>query len=179
MSLIHFGMNHEYDVPAADKMAAGIYMLRKIAIILSASLLVFGANAQTPVEKVIIKYEDVSGARNFIAQGLKMTLARKLLKSTPVAPIASEVDELAVLKMENAAQKERLDFVADLDNALKSYEYYGKQLTKNGEVDIYILRRGPDSAEELVIYNSGIFSLNSLHGDFTIEELLELDGKGL
>ena len=177
--MVHFGMNHEYGIPAADKMAAGICMLKKIAIVLYACLVAFNAYSQTPVEKVIIKYEDVSGARNFIAQGLRMTLARKLLKSTPVAPIASEVDELAVLKMEGTSQKVRLDFVADLDHALKSYDYYGKQQTKNGEVDIYILRCGPDSAEELVIYNSGIFSLNSLHGDFTIEELLELDGKGL
>lgn len=172
-------MNHDYAIPAADKTVAGIYMLKKIIVVLSACLVAFSAYAQTPVEKVIIKYEDASGARNFIAQGLKMTLARKLLKSTPVAPIASDVDELAVLKMEDAAQKVRLDFVADLDNALKSYEYYGKQQTKNGDVDIYILRCGPDSVEELVIYNSVIFSLNSLHGDFTIEELLKLDGKGL
>ena len=53
-------------------------------------------SAQTPVEKVMIKYEDVQGAKNFVAQGIKMTLARNLLKSTQVAPIASDVDELYI-----------------------------------------------------------------------------------
>lgn len=137
-----------------------------------------GLLAQTPVEQVIVKYEDTEGARNFIAQGLKMKLARNLLNNTPVAPISSDVDELYVLKMQNASPNTRLSFVSDLKEALKPYEYYEVQDTKNGEVEIYVLCSGQDKVEELVIYNPGIFSLNSLHGDFTVDELLEISSIG-
>ena len=51
-----------------------------------------GLSAQTPVEKVVLKYEGADGARNFIAQGVSMSLARRFLKSTQVAPIAPDVD---------------------------------------------------------------------------------------
>lgn len=143
------------------------------ALTLSAAML----SAQTPVEKVILKYEDASGARNFIAQGLKMALARNLLRSTPVAPVASDVDQLYVLKMEGTAQAERLRFVSDLNEALKQYDYYGRQPSKNGEVDVYVHYTSPDSIDELVIYNPEIFSLNSLCGHFTPQALLALDSK--
>lgn len=141
-----------------------------IALVVASSALF----AQTPVERVITKYEDSEGSRKFIAQGLKMTLARKMLNATPVAPISPEVDELYVLKMQNVPDDIRLTFVSDLKEALTSYVYYGKYDTKNGKVDIYVLRQGQDEVEELVIYNPGIYSLNSLHGDFTVEELLKI-----
>ena len=134
--------------------------------------------AQTPVEKLIIKYEDVPGAKNFVAQGLKMTLARGLLKSTQVAPVASDVDQLYVLRMEEASQSERLRFVSDLHAVLKQYDYYGKQPSKNGEVDIYVHHTGPQTVDELVIYNPEIYSLNSLFGHFTVSELMALDQNG-
>lgn len=157
--------------------AAGILMFRRyVMVMMTCMMTVAGlASAQTPVEKVIIKYEDTEGARYFLAQGVKMAFARKLIQTTQMAPIASEVDELAVLKMENAPQYTRVKFVADLNDALKSYEHYGRYETKNGDVDIYILRSGPDSVEELVIYNPEIFSLNSLHGSFTVSQLLKLE----
>lgn len=156
----------------------GFFMFRILLLIIavmtvSAAIL----SAQTPVEKVILKYEDASGARNFIAQGLKMTLARNLLKSTQVAPVASDVDQLYVLKMEGTSQAERLRFVSDLNEALKQYDYYGRQPSKNGEVDVYVHYTGPDTIDELVIYNPEIYSLNSLFGHFTAQELLALDNK--
>lgn len=142
---------------------------------MSACLMALCAYAQTPVEKVIMKYEDVSGARNFIAQGLKMTLARKFMKNTPVALIAQDVSELAILKMEDVAQSSRLGFVADLDDALKAYKYYGRRDSKNGEVDIYLLYDGPETIEEMVIYNPVTYSLNSFYGRFTVNQLQQLD----
>lgn len=131
--------------------------------------------AQTPVEKVIYKYENAQGARNFIAQGVKLDLARRLMRTTQVAPIASDVDLLAILKMQGAPQNIRVSFVHDLDDALKSYESYGKQPSKNGEVEVYVLRSGPDTVEELVVYNPAIYSLNSFHGHFTVNELEGLE----
>ena len=44
-------------------------------IILAAAV---SLSAQTAVEKLIVKYEDIRGARYFIAQGAKMILARRL-----------------------------------------------------------------------------------------------------
>lgn len=136
---------------------------------------VYAADAQTPVEKVILKYENVSGAKEFVAQGGRMALARSLLKRTPVAPVASDVSELAVLKMENASRQSQLLFERDLKEALKDYEYRGRQDSKNGMVDIYVLYSGKDKVRELVIYNSAILSLNSLYGSFSVDSLLELE----
>lgn len=134
-------------------------------------------HAQTPVEEVIAKYEGVKGARCFMAEGARMVLARNLLKKTLVAPIAPDVDKLAVLKMEDAPQHTRSMFDSDLDVALKTYDHYGKHDSKNGVVDIYILHGTGDNVEELVIFNPSILSLNSLYGHFTVPQLLELDSE--
>ena len=160
-----------------DKTKAGIFMFRRVLLILAAILAAaVSLSAQTAVEKLIVKYEDTRGARYFIAQGAKMILARRLLESTQVAPIAKDVDELYILKMQSASQTYQNKFARDLSDALESYEYYGKQPSKNGEVDIYILRHSPGSSEidELVIYNPAIYSLNCLHGSFTTSQLLTL-----
>ena len=130
---------------------------------------------QTPVQEIIFKYAGTQGARNYIADGLKLTLARKLMRSTPIAPIAPDVDELAILKMEDTPANIRSRFVRDLDDALKDYDSYGTHPSKNGDVDIYILRSGPTRVVELVIYNPEIYSLNSVHGTFTLSQLLQLD----
>lgn len=154
---------------------AGFFMNRCFLALLIAIMMTGSAlYAQTPVEKVIIKYESAQGARDFIAKGLKMNLARGLLKSTDVAPVAADVDELYVLKMAGASQSDRLHFVSDLDAALTHYDYYGKQPSKNGEVDVYVHYTGQDTIDELVIYNPVIYSLNSLNGHFTVRELMAL-----
>ena len=132
-------------------------------------------HGQTPVQEIIFKYAGTQGARNYVADGLKLTLARKLMRSTPIAPIAQDVDELAILKMEDTPGNVRSRFVHDLDDALKKYDSYGTHPSKNGNVDIYILRSGPTRVVELVIYNPEIYSLNSVHGTFTFSQLLQLD----
>ena len=135
----------------------------------------YEASAQTPVEKVILKYGNVTGAKEFLAQGGRMALARQLLKRTPVAPVAPDVNELAVLKMEGASRQLQNLFIQDLKEALKSYEYRGRQDSKNGMVDIYVLYSDKDRIRELVIYNPALLSLNSLYGSFSVDSLLELD----
>lgn len=134
-------------------------------------------SAQSAVEKVIVKYEDTDGARYFIAQGPKMILARRLLKSTQVAPVAQDVDELYILKMQSTSRSAQEKFTRDLSVALESYEYYGKQPSTNGEVDVYIHRMAPGSfnIDELVIYNPAIYSLNSFVGQFTASQLMKLE----
>ena len=134
-------------------------------------------SAQTPVEKLVLKYEDTEGARNFIAQGVGMSLARRFLKSTQVAPIAPDVDQLYILKMGNTSPNIQQMFARDLAVALRSYEYYGKQPSNNGEVNIYIHKTGPDTVDELVIYNPDNYLLSSLYGHFTVQELMDLEKK--
>ena len=153
-------------------------MFRYVSLILMLMLAAaVRLSAQSAVEKVIVKYEDTDGARYFIAQGPKMILARRLLKSTQVAPVAQDVDELYILKMQTASQSAQERFARDLSLALKSYEYYGKEPSRHGEVDVYIMRHAPGSAQidELVIYNPAIYSLNSLIGHFTASQLLKLE----
>ena len=133
------------------------------------------SEAATPIEKLIVRYSDVKGARDFIAVGGKMALARSLIRATPMAAIAGEVDELAVLKMGNVPEGERKQFESDLHDALKGYRYHGQEQSKNGLVDVYLLMAGSDEVEELVIYNPEIFSLNSLKGLFSVKSLLSLE----
>ena len=52
------------------------------------------ALAQTPVENIVTKYEDVKGSKELVAKGAKMVFARALIKQTPVAPIADDVTDI-------------------------------------------------------------------------------------
>ena len=133
------------------------------------------SEAATPIEKLIVRYSDVKGARDFIAVGGKMALARSLIRATPMAAIAGAVDELAVLKMGNVPEGERKQFESDLHDALKGYRYHGQEQSKNGLVDVYLLMADDDEVEEVVIYNPEIFSLNSLKGLFSVKSLLSIE----
>lgn len=133
--------------------------------------------AQNPMEELIYKYADVKGARDFVASGSMMTIARGFIRKYPVAPIADDVKEVAVLKMERAPEHMRYEFQKELEEVLQLYEYYGKQETKMGIVDVYVLKASPETVSELVIYNPEIWSLNCLYGDFSVEALLNLDSE--
>lgn len=135
--------------------------------------------AQTPIEKLVMKYEDVKGARDLVAKGARMDLARPLIRKTSLAPIADNVDELAVLKMQNASQQDKARFLKDLNAALKSYQYYGKHESKNGMVDVYVLPPENGYVRELVVYNPAIYSLNSVYGKFTVKSLVEISKEKL
>ena len=136
------------------------------------------SEAATPIEKLIVRYSDVKGARDFIAVGGKMAVARSLIRATPMAAIAADVDELAVLKMGNVSEGDRKQFESDLHETLKGYRYHGQEQSKNGLVDVYLLMAGGDEVEEVeevVIYNPEIFSLNSLKGLFSVKSLLSIE----
>ena len=151
-------------------------MYRMTFIILALLLIrVYDADAQTPVERLISKYEDVQGAKEMDAQGAKMPIARIMIRQTPVAPIASDVDQVSVLKMGGASRQYQNLFLKDLDETLKSYDFIGKHNSKNGMVDVYILKSGSQTVRELVIYNPQLCVLNSLKGSFSLEELQKLE----
>ena len=146
-------------------------------IVFMAALMIFAAEsfAQTPVERLISRYADVSGAKVTDAKGSTMSVARVILKRTPVAALAPDVDEVDILKMGGASKQYQMKFKEDLEETLKSYEFHGTHEGKNGMVDIYILPSGKDVVDELVIYNPEILTLNSLQGSFTIEALKKLE----
>ena len=135
------------------------------------------AYAQTPVEKVITKYENTKGSKELVVNGVKMAFARGLIRQTPVAPIADDVTELAVIRMANVSKSEQKLFYDDLMASLKGYQYCGKHDSKNGPVDVYILPPSKGMVKELVIFNPAIYALNSLYGEFTFESLMSLTGK--
>ena len=130
--------------------------------------------AQSPVERLVVKYADVKGAKDLVAKGTKMDLARPLIRKTSLAPIADNVDELAVLRLQNASEQDKARFQKELNAALKSYQYYGKHDSKNGKVDVYVEVPENGYVRELVVYNPAIYTLNSLQGRFTVKSLLEL-----
>lgn len=133
-------------------------------------------HAQTPIEKLIIKYEDVKGSRELVLSGAKIAFARGLIRQTQVGSLADDVDELAVIKMENASDQDKARFRDDLVVTLKSYQYCGKHNGKNGVVDVYISPPHGEIVKELVIYNPAIYTLNSLYGEFTVDDLMKLTG---
>lgn len=125
----------------------------------------------SPVTEVIREYKNMRGVRKFVAGGGKLNMARGLLKKTPVAPVAEDVTELSVLKVQNAPEDIRNSFVDALRTALKSYTYVGIQDSPIGEVEVYVMFTSPEEIDEMVIYNAEIFSLNCLHGPFLPEAL--------
>lgn len=150
-------------------------MYRLTFILMTLLVCTYDIYAQTPVERLISKYEDVQGAKEIDAQGAKMAIARVMIRQTPVAPIASEVDQVYVLKMGGASRQYQSLFLKDLNQTLKSYDYIGKHNSMNGMVDVYILKSGSQTVKELVIYNPELCVLNSLKGSFSLEELQKLE----
>ena len=152
------------------------HMYRRLILVISAMFLsMCMASALTPVEELVPKYGDVKGARNITVRGARMALARPVLRTYPVAPIADFVEDLAILKLERASEQVRQDFEAELSSSLEGYQYCGKHLSKDGGiVDVYILLSSPEAASQMVVFNPEICALNILNGVFPVEILLTL-----
>ena len=148
--------------------------MRKILMILAALLIWVSAPAQTPVEELIVRYGEVNGARDFVAKGTRMILVRGLLSNYGLGAIEDDVEELYVLKLANTSELTKKEFLADLKTVLVTYEHYGMVDGKNGLVDVYVRKSGPESVSELVVYNPAIYTLNSLGGTFSVSSLLSL-----
>lgn len=154
--------------------AGGYFMDKLIMIVMAACLMATASFAQTPVGRVVKKYENVKGAQDFYAKGGKLNLVRGLIRKTPVGPIADDIEELVILKMAKAPQHQKSSFMSDLKSALGSYEYCGTESYDDGTYEIYILRSGKDMVKDLVIYNPAVHSLNSLRGTIPVSALEKL-----
>lgn len=137
----------------------------------SANMSELYAQPQIELKNLVVEYSQVEGAKTITASGVKMAVMRKALKMTPVAPIASQVESVEILKMKNASAQERSKFESVLNRVLAQYTDCGQHSSPNGPVEVYVLMKDAETAQELVIYNREIFSLNILYGDFSVESL--------
>jgi hypothetical protein len=95
--------------------------MRRIIIIICMAFVAVGAFAQSPVEDLMEKYSKTPQADYFEASGLKLYLARPALMTSPLAPVASEVQSLVILQMGRASAQDQERFESNPAEALRSY----------------------------------------------------------
>jgi hypothetical protein len=133
-----------------------------------------GAFAQSPVEDLMEKYSKTPQADYFEASGLKLYLARPALMTSPLAPVASEVQSLVILQMGRASAQDQERFESNLAEALRSYQNFGSPPSPNGPVKVYVIFANKNTVSELVIYNQARSTLNDIHGNFPVSALQKL-----
>ena len=151
--------------------------MKRIVLSFVALFAIFNVFAGTPAADLVEKYKDVKGARNLVAKGTLMNMARPMLKKYNVAPIAHKVEEMSVLRMDRTSPEVRQEFLEALNKVLGQYVYAGKSDTPNGVVDAYVHLVSPEIADELVVFNPELCAFYSLSGMFTRDELLSIQKK--
>jgi hypothetical protein len=132
-------------------------------------------SAQTPAERLVAGYENVSGFKTIEVSGVKMAFARPVLKKHKIGPMADNVSKVCVLKVERPSAKDRERFFDDMKNTLKGYKYHGKSSSPDGDTDVYVNMPSPELVDELVVYNPHKLTLNVLLGNFPVSELSKLE----
>lgn len=145
-----------------------------VSVILLNLCLVSAAYAGSPVEDLILKYESVHGAKDYKASGAAMSVGRTFLKKYPIAPLADDIDEMLILRMEKTSPDVKKRFEKDFLEAVKTYMYIGKQDTKQGVTDVYCLVTSNQIVEELIVYNPAVHALNCLRGNMDPQELMKI-----
>lgn len=151
--------------------------MKKIIFTVISAFVTLTLFAGTPAEEVVEKYKEMKGARNLVAKGVLIKMARPLMKDYQIAPLAHKVEELSVLRIDKAEPVIREQFLKDLQIVLDQYMYAGQSVTRNGVVDAYVHLARPDVADELIVYNPKIYALYSVSGTFTAEELMKIQKK--
>lgn len=134
----------------------------------------YAIRAQTPVQDLMDRYRNVSGADYFEASGIKMVLVRPALMASPLSPLAYDVQSLRVLQMDKASEASRQKFEDALSESLLSYDKYGEHESPNGMVMVYVMFAGKDKVSELVIFNPARCALNDIVGPFSVQSLEKL-----
>ena len=134
-------------------------------------------SAQTPAAALVDKYKEMKGARNLVAGKTIVRLVRPLMKDYQIAPLAHKVEELSVLRIDNAPPEVRDRFLRDLKIVFGQYVFGGQSVTRNGTVDAYVHMTSEDTADEIVVYNPRLYALYSVSGKFTREELEKIQKK--
>lgn len=151
--------------------------MKRVLLLFLSVFYAVGLWAGTPIEELVVKYKEVRGTRSFCAEGVMMTFARPFLKSYPIAPLADNVEQMSVLKVEKVDDEVRKIFLQELGVALNTYIYTGKSDSPNGLVDAYVHLSSQDVADELVVFNPELMALYTLKGQFAVEDLRKINKK--
>lgn len=140
-------------------------------------VLTVSASAQTPVETVIGKYDGQKGVKTFVAKDALMSMARGYIRKSPMGPLADSVDEVTIMMMKRAGEQTKAAFLVDLRSVLADgYIFYGKKPGMDGRiVEVYGSPIKNGAVDELIVFNSELYSLFSLRGCYPVEELKKLD----
>ena len=142
-----------------------------ISILAGASLY-----AGTPAEDLMLSAMDTKGVQVIEGKGFIMKFARSAIRKTPMSPLADQVTEVTVFKMEHASPDFIQDFTQRLKDVVKSYQFYGIKIGQGGH-PVEVDGNYPDNniVREIVVFNPELYSLFSLRGEYTVDELLSLD----
>ena len=141
-------------------------------------LAAYSLYAGTPVEDLMNTTADIKGAQLIEGKGFVMKFARAAIRKTPMKPLAEQVTEVTVCKIDKASPDFINDFVTELRDVLKGYQFYGVKPGEEGApVEVYGNYPDKNIVREIVVYNPESHTLFSLRGEYTVEQLLSLDKK--
>lgn len=150
--------------------------MKQILTIITSILAAVSLYAGTPAEDLMLSAMDVKGVQVIEGKGLIMKFARSAIRKTPMSPLADQVSEVTVLKMENASPEFIEEFTAKLKSVTKTYQFYGIKIGQGGHpVEVYGNYPDNNIVHEIVVFNPELYSIFSLRGEYTVEELLSLD----
>ena len=152
--------------------------MKRFLTIITSILAAVSLYAGTPAEELILSKKDVKGVQVIEGKGFVMKFARAAIRKTPMKPLADQVTEVTVCKMDNASPDFIKEFTSKLRKVLKGYQFYGVKPGEEGHpVEVYGNYPDKNIVREIVVYNPDNHSLFSLRGEYTVEELLSLDKK--
>lgn len=142
-----------------------------ISILATASLY-----AGTPAEDLMLSVADAKGVQVIEGKGFIMKFARSAIRKTPMGPLADQVTEVTVCKMEHASPEFIQEYTKKLKDIMKSYQFYGVKIGQGGHpVEVYGNYPDNNIVRELIVFNPELNSSFSLRGEYTVEELLAID----
>lgn len=152
-------------------------MKRFLTLLFTFLVLTVSASAQTPAETIIGKYDGQKGVKTFVAKDALMSMARGYIRKSPMGPLADSVDEVTIMMMKRAGEQTKAAFLVDLRSVLADrYMFYGKKPGMDGRiVEVYGSPIKNGAVDELIVFNSELYSLFSLRGSYPVEELKKLD----
>lgn len=152
--------------------------MKRFLTIITSILAAVSLYAGTPAEELILSKKDVKGVQVIEGKGFVMKFARAAIRKTPMKPLADQVTEVTVCKIDNASPDFIKEFTSELRKVLKGYQFYGVKPGEEGHpVEVYGNYPDKNIVREIVVYNPDNHSLFSLRGEYTVEELLSLDKK--
>ena len=149
-------------------------VMKRFVLMLFLAVVSVSGYSQSPVEDLIGKYRGLSGASGVSLSGFELFLARPALNASPLGPVASDVQKLIVLHMGSTSPAVRNVFEKSLYGTLGAYDKLGDHMSANGPVEVYAKFSDVEMVSELVVYNTMLYILNDIQGEFNIKTLEKL-----